>query len=143
MKRKSKSLLRPTGEKRHLVFVSHATYDKWIAKVICEKLESQVIGASAFRDDRDIDGGDSIPESIMKAIRECSELVVLLTPQSVVRQWVVAEIGMAMVLGKRVVPFLYHVNPDEMFGLIRNTKAYDLNELDSYLESVRKRVNEQ
>ena len=138
MKRKSKSLLRPISEKRHLVFVSHATYDKWIAKVVCEKLESQEVGASAFRDDRDIDGGDSIPESIMKAIRECSELVVLLTPQSVVRQWVVAEIAMATILGKRVVPFLYHVKPDEMFALIRDTKAYDLNDL----ESVRKRVNE-
>jgi hypothetical protein len=38
------------------VFVSHATADKWIARVICEKLEQ--VGATTFRDDRDIAGGD-------------------------------------------------------------------------------------
>lgn len=140
MNRKSRSIPRVTTSKRHLVFVSHATYDKWIAAVICEKLESTPIGATAFRDDRDIDGGDSIPESIMAAIRDCSELVVLLTPQSVTRQWVIAEIAMAAILGKRIVPILYHVKPDEMFSLIRDAKAYELIELESYLDSVRKRV---
>jgi hypothetical protein len=51
-------------------------------------------------------------------------LVVLLTPQSVARQWVIAEIAMAAILGKRIVPILYHVKPDEMFSLIRDAKAY-------------------
>ena len=44
------------------VFLSHATADKWTAKVICEKIEAT--GASTFRDDRDINGGDDIPEEI-------------------------------------------------------------------------------
>ena len=40
------------------VFVSHATYDKWIATVMCEKLEAA--GIETFRDDRDIEGGGDI-----------------------------------------------------------------------------------
>jgi hypothetical protein len=39
----------------YLVFISHATADKWIAKVFCEKIEAA--GAETFRDDRDINGG--------------------------------------------------------------------------------------
>ena len=42
----------------YLVFVSHATADKWIATVLCEKMEET--GAKTFRDDRDIGGGDDI-----------------------------------------------------------------------------------
>ncbi len=44
------------------VFVSHATADKWVARMICEKIEA--VGAITFRDDRDIEGGDSIPKSL-------------------------------------------------------------------------------
>jgi hypothetical protein len=65
------------------VFVSHATADKWLATVICEKLEA--VGATTFRDDRDINGGDDIPDRIRTEIRRSQELVVLLTPHSVDR----------------------------------------------------------
>ena len=51
---------------KYQVFVSHATSDKWLAKVICEKIEG--VGASTFRDDRDINGGDDIPEEIRKRL---------------------------------------------------------------------------
>ena len=44
------------------IFVSHATTDKWLARTICEKIEGT--GATTFRDDRDISGGDDIPEEI-------------------------------------------------------------------------------
>lgn len=124
----------------HLVFVSHATYDQWIAKVICEKLESPDVGAQTFRDDRDIDGGDSIPDTIMQAIRDCDEVVVLVTPHSVTRHWVSMEIAMAAILGKRIVPLLYHVTADELNALIRNNRAFMLNEISEYLAAVKARV---
>lgn len=74
---------RARKQESHLVFVSHATYDRWIAIVLCEKLEHRSVGVRTFRDDRDISGGDSIPEAIKEKIRECDELVVLLTPESI------------------------------------------------------------
>ena len=67
-------------EKPYQVFVSHATSDKWLAKVLCEKIEAA--GATSFRDDRDIDGGD-IPEEIRRQIKRAQEIIVLLTPESV------------------------------------------------------------
>src|SRR5947208_14093572 len=85
----SKRAARP----KYQVFVSHATADKWLAKTFCEKIEA--IGASTFRDDRDINGGDDIPEAIRTQIKQSRELVVLLTPESVDRPWVLIEVGAA------------------------------------------------
>ena len=67
----------------YLVFVSHATADKWLAKTLCEKIEA--CGAATFRDDRDIQGGDDIPDEIRKKIIRANELLVLLAPGSVDR----------------------------------------------------------
>jgi hypothetical protein len=72
--------------KPYQVFVSHATADKWLAKTICDKIEGT--GATIFRDDRDINGGDDIPEEIRLQIKQSMEIVVLLTPESINRQWV-------------------------------------------------------
>ena len=58
--------------KPYQVFVSHATADKWLAKTICQKVESA--GATTFRDDRDIDGGDDIPEEIRRQIKQSKEI---------------------------------------------------------------------
>ena len=71
-------------KKPYQVFVSHATADKWIAKILCEKIEGT--GATTFRDDRDIEGGDDIPEQIRRQIKQSKEMVVLLTPASVERR---------------------------------------------------------
>ena len=124
------------------VFVSHATLDKWIAKTICEKIES--VGATTFRDDRDIDGGDDIPESIKTAIQRSSEFVVLITPTSWDRAWVLIEVGVAWGWPSeiRIVPILYHVETDRIPPIIKQKKAYTLNDFDDYLKELAKRVKE-
>ncbi|MEW4566347.1 toll/interleukin-1 receptor domain-containing protein [Tautonia sp. JC769] len=127
-------------DKNYQVFVSHATADKWIARILCEKLES--IGATTFRDDRDIDGGDDIPEAIRLQIKRSKELVVLLTPKSVDRTWVTLEIGAAWGWSKnlRIVVVLYHVDVDPIPEMLKSKKAIFLNDLDDYLAEVEKRV---
>src|SRR5947209_12007225 len=99
------------------VFVSHATADKWLAKTFCEKI--QAAGASTFRDDRDINGGDDIPEAIRTQIKQSRELVVLLTPESVDRPWVLLEVGAAWCWRRnyRIVPILCQAHSN----LKRNT----------------------
>ena len=78
--RKGRSPTKGASQRTYQVFISHATADKWIAKVLCEKLEA--VGATTFRDDRDIDGGDDIPDRLRDEIQRSQELVVLLTPRS-------------------------------------------------------------
>ncbi|MFO0175566.1 MAG: toll/interleukin-1 receptor domain-containing protein [Planctomyces sp.] len=100
------------------VFVSHATADKWIATIFCEKIDAT--GATSFRDDRDINGGDTIPDSIRTAIQVSRELVVLLTPDSIERPWVLLEVGAAWGRRKdyRIVPVLCHVTFDSIPDII-------------------------
>jgi hypothetical protein len=133
------------GKKKHnakpyRIFVSHATADKWLVKTLCEKIE--LAGASTFRDDRDIDGGDDIPERIRAEIKRSHELVVLLTPNSVNRPWVLLEVGAAWGRGKaiRIVPILYHVEVDTIPDIIKAKKAIKLNDCDAYFAEIKVRV---
>ncbi|MGB2865008.1 MAG: toll/interleukin-1 receptor domain-containing protein [Sedimentisphaerales bacterium] len=139
--RKSKQRTSQAGKLRdYQVFVSHATADKWLACVICEKIEAT--GAATFRDDRDIDGGDDIPEEIRREIKHSKEMVVILSPQSVDRQWVLLEVGVAWGWSKkmRIVPILHHVNVDPIPDIIKAKKALGLNDFDNYLLELGKRV---
>jgi hypothetical protein len=124
------------------VFVSHATADKWIAKALCDRIEST--GAKSFRDDRDIQGGDSIPEEIRRQIKLSKELVVLLTPESVNRQWVTMEVGAAWGWSKRmrIIVVMYHVSVDPIPDMIKNKKAMPLNDFDQYVIELAARVSD-
>jgi len=142
-KRKTKSTKRKKAlaKPAYQVFVSHATADKWIATTFCEKIESS--GATSFRDDRDINGGDSIPEAIRTQIQVSRELVVLLTPDSIERPWVLLEVGAAWGRRKdyRIVPVLCHVSFDAIPDIIEGKKAFHINEFDKYLSELKRRVN--
>ncbi len=136
----SRNAIKRDGEKPYQVFVSHATSDKWIAKMVCEKIEAT--GATTFRDDRDINGGDDIPEEIRRQIKRSREILVLLTPESINRQWVTLEVGAAWFKSKqmRIVILMYHVTVDPIPGMLKNKKAIILNEFDHYLVELAQRV---
>lgn len=140
-KKQSWRAVAPDGQTaQHLVFVSHATADKWLAKTICEKIQN--VGAETFRDDRDIGGGDDIPEIIRRQIIRSNEVVVLLTPESVDRQWVLLEVGAAWgrKQNARIIAVLCHVEVDTIPDLIKSKKAISINSFDEYLEELKHRV---
>ena len=122
------------------VFISHATSDKWLAVTLCEKIEAA--GAVTFRDDRDIDGGDDIPEKIRVAIKRSRELVVLLTPESVNREWVKLEVGAAWGWRRdfRITAVLCHVTTDSLPAMIKGKKAIPLNDFDQFLRELKVRT---
>lgn len=128
------------SDKPYQVFVSHATADKWLARTLCQKMEET--GACTFRDDRDIDGGDDIPLEIRRQIKRSREIVVLLTPDSVGRQWVQLEVGAAWGWSQRIriVVVLCHVSVDPIPDMIKNKKAINLNQFDEYTAELRQRV---
>ena len=137
-KRSSRTPARARKRRAYSVFLSHATYDKWIARILCEKIEAA--GAVVFRDDRDIEGGEAIPAAIRKAIRDTDEVVVLLTPESITRQWVLIELAMASMAEKRIVPLLNHIDSQQIPGIIRDARGFALNDLDGYLADLTKRM---
>ena len=122
------------------IFVSHATADKWLATTICQKIES--IGATTFRDDRDINGGDDIPEAVRMQIKQSKMFVVLLTPDSVNRPWVLLEVGAGWGWRKKfpIAAILCHVNVDAIPDIIKSKKAVPLNDFDKYLNELSHRI---
>jgi hypothetical protein len=115
-KRSTRKKRADEGGKRYLVFVSHSTKDRWIAKQISQLLESSGVdfGVKPFLDERDIVVGDSIPDTIRQKIKECNEFLVLLTKNSIERPWVLIEISAAWGHGKRIIAVIDKVTPEEM-----------------------------
>jgi hypothetical protein len=138
--RSTKRAAKQLARRKYQVFVSHATADKWLATTFCEKIEAA--GASTFRDDRDINGGDDIPEEIRTQIKQSRELVVLLTPESADKPWVLLEVGAAWGWRRdyRIVPVLCHVTVDAIPDIIKGKKAFHLNEFEQYLRELKRRV---
>ena len=130
--------------KTYLVFISHSEKDRWIAKQMAALIEERCreYDVRTFLDEKDITGGESIPESIRKNIQECSEFLVLLSRYSIDRPWVLIEIGAAWVLGKRIIAIIDKITPEEMPGIITPYKAIDLNNFNEYLEQLFNRIKE-
>ena len=101
------------------------------------------MGAKTFRDDRDIQGGDDIPDAIRDAILAANEMVVLLSPASVSRPWVLMEIGAAWLRGAdmRIVGIRQHVEVELIPAMVKSKKVIDLNHFDQYLLELAGRVS--
>jgi hypothetical protein len=95
------------------VFVSHGWDDRWVALQIANNIRSRA-GADVSIDMFDIQSGDRIEEKVHEGITGCNELISLLTPRSVRRNWVWAEIAGAWILRKRYVAVIYGLTREEI-----------------------------
>lgn len=104
-------------------FISHASKDKDLAVAISEELES--IGIATWRDDKDIDGGDSIPSEIAQGLEKATHFGLLYTDVSKDRAWVKTEFEGALMLrektGKpKIIPLLLNgLKPPTILGNIK------------------------
>src|SRR2546425_12154552 len=121
----------------YIVFISHSSYDAWIARTMAEKI--QVLGAECRLDEKDLEGGDIVVDEIIRGINACHEAVVLVSPNSVRWQWVSFEIGSVLAQHKRVTPILNNVKPNEMAPM-QGIKAIDLNKFDQFLAELKRRI---
>lgn len=126
------------------VFVSHSSTDMWVAQQLAAHIKS--CGADTFLDEADIQHGDDFEEEILKAEATCSELLVLVTPWSLTRQYVWMEIAFFRRGGKRIVAALQGVNAkdiatDERIAvLLKKLDLVELNNIASYFAQLKSRV---
>ena len=120
------------------VFISHSSRDKWAAKRISDDLNG--LGVETFLDEKNIETGETIDESIGLHLKECDECLILLSPSSLNSPWVLIEIGGAKALGKRLVPILLHIGVNDMPNPISKHLARDINEIEKYYEEVQNRL---
>ncbi|PNX58888.1 disease resistance protein (TIR-NBS-LRR class), partial [Trifolium pratense] len=78
----------------------------------------QNAGIYAFRDDEEIQGGDQISISLLRAIRQSRISIVVLSANYVNSRWCMLELEMIMEMGRNrglvVVPVFYEVDPSEV-----------------------------
>jgi hypothetical protein len=122
----------------YLVFISHSSADRWVAKRMAEIIERRAKrhGVRTFLDEVDLEGGDRIVPVIKANLRSCEEFVILLSPSSIARQWVLAEVGGAWILDKRIMAITYNLAADKIPDIIRHDKSYELNDFDRYVSEL-------
>ena len=124
-------------ERSYVVFISHSSRDAWIAKMMAEKISA--LGAVAWLDVKDLEGGDLIIAKILEGLDACQEAVVLVSPNSEGSRWVAFEIGAVLGQRKRITPILNYVSLDAIAPL-KEIKAVDLNDFDRFLSELEKRI---
>ncbi len=129
------------------VFVSHGWHDRWIARQMATMITAQA-GASAFIDIFDIASGDRIEQRVHAGVTGCVELVSLLTPWSVDRNWVWTEMAAAWTLKKRYVGVMFGVTLDQIdrdhggLAILSPTKVITLDEFEGYVAELAHRVKD-
>lgn len=111
------------------VFVSHASEDKRWARYVADALRRQ--GWDPWLDESDIRGGSSWAASIQAALRSSTVVVLLVTANSVSKEWVLDEVVAARNLRVPIIPaVLEHVRlPDELQFMLQRTQFVDVSGL--------------
>ncbi len=116
-----------------VVFLSYASEDKALARQIAARLFEN--GMEVFFDEWEIQAGDSIREKIDAGLGRCTHFVVLLTPHSVEKSWVRAEMDAAFVKkveGEcRFIPLRHDLPPDKLPPLLRGLLSPQIQDVDN------------
>jgi hypothetical protein len=120
-----------TAEPRPLrAFICHASEDNALARQIAADLHAA--GIDTFFDEWEIKAGDSLRRRIDEGIEACTHFIVLLTPQSLQKPWVNAELDAGFV--RRVeghcilVPLRHQLGVDRLpplLAAIRSPQIHD------------------
>jgi hypothetical protein len=117
------------------VFISYSSEDSKDADNIAMILEE--LDIKYFRDKKDINWGDNIPGTIKTGLSECTDLVVIISRDSLKSPWVSFEIGGASALNMKILPFLTDPSLEGDLPLYLKNINYtnQLRDIKSYFES--------
>jgi hypothetical protein len=99
------------------IFVSHSSKDDDFGLRLVQDLRRALGSPEAVWYDSEggLYGGDSWWSRIVSVLATCDVFIIVLSPNSMSSKWVVRELDIAIVEGKRIVPVLYHqceIRPD-------------------------------
>ncbi len=121
------------------IFISHAHVDRDLAEGLKEvfgDITSDAVVSwysSEMRPQGGVDPGDW-RRQIWERIEEAKTILVILTPQSNQRPWLVWESGFAEGHKKLVVPVLFWIKPDKVHSVFSDRQAYRGDEQESLVD---------
>ncbi len=126
------------------IFFSHGGDDTFVVREFLKPKVEQS-GAIVFLDAGRIEYGEDFRQTILLELERCDELIVLLTPSSVRRPWVIAEIGATLIRGKRIVAIRYGPSESELqelglLSLLGTRTLLRMEDFDEYVEQLERRV---
>lgn len=127
-----------------LVFISHSSRDTWVAKQIAGHISAA--GATPFLDEAEVDVGEDFEENILTFLERAHELVVLLTPWSLDRPYVWAELGAAWSRRIPIIGILHGMTATELQSregvpmFLKKRDLLDINQIELYFEQLKIRV---
>ncbi|MBI2839272.1 MAG: toll/interleukin-1 receptor domain-containing protein [Acidobacteria bacterium] len=128
---------------RRRVFISHASIDAWVARQIARGIGRS--GAQPFLDETEIQAGLDFETQILAFLKKADELVALLTPWSLERPYLWAELGAAWIGGIPIIALLHGVSASDLQSrpgvpvFLRARNWRPLNDVDLYLAELRGR----
>lgn len=128
------------------VFFSHGSEDTYIVnEFLGPKVRTS--GAEVFVDEGEVSYGEDFRDIVFSRLSMCDELLVLLTPSSVQRPWVFAELGAAILRGIHVVTIRYGVSEEELrrlgiLSILGTKKLLVPPDVDKYVAQLRSRVED-
>ena len=119
------------------IFISHSSGDKWVAQKISEEI--QELARKRFLMLR-IFNGRRFDEKIRRQLAESDQILFIISATALRSQWVMMELGAARTMRKRLALILVGVSPNELPSPINRHLARDINEIHSYYDEVRARL---
>lgn len=99
------------------VFLSYTSADRQVAAEIKERLgEADIV---CFMAEKDIAAAAKWEPTILTALTQCDCVLLLITPRSKDRPWILLETGAAWALQKTIIPALMFVQASELVEPIR------------------------
>ncbi len=111
----------PKSDNKYDIFISYACCDSSLAKEVQSEIEKR--GMTSFMAEKDIPVSSDWKRTIRDALRSSSRVLILLTPNSISRPWVLLETGAAWALDKTLIPAIAFVDPDQMVDPLRDIQA--------------------
>jgi hypothetical protein len=113
----------PKPTKAFDVFISFSSEDGEEANQLYQSIVAA--GGRAFLSMKQISPGHDFSEEIRAALRSSGELWLLVSPNSLKKEWVLTEWGAAWVLKKKIIPILHRCAPDSLPLRLRSLQAVD------------------
>lgn len=123
------------------IFISASSKDLDLARDLAKRLDKSGLKV-VMPKPAESANGEYIKARIREVLQTVSEVIVILTQNSVNNQWVMFEIGYATSSGVHVTPIIQGIEPRELPEIIKQMDYVKYANLDQYISKLQRRVVE-